>query len=52
MRDIAALNAAAGLVIAEKAGDLGEGLRIANEAIDSGKARQTLEALIGASRNV
>jgi anthranilate phosphoribosyltransferase len=52
MRDIAALNAAAGLVIAEKAGDLGEGLRIANEAIDSGKARRTLEALIGASRNV
>lgn len=41
-RDIAALNAAAGLVVAGKAADLAEGLRLANEAIDSGAASEVL----------
>jgi anthranilate phosphoribosyltransferase len=50
MRDIAALNAAAGLVIAEKAPDLQAGMKLATAAIDSGKARTTLDSLIAASR--
>jgi anthranilate phosphoribosyltransferase len=45
-RDIAALNAAAALVIAGKAGDLGEGLGVADAAIDAGKARRTLDDLV------
>jgi anthranilate phosphoribosyltransferase len=44
--DIAALNAAAALVVAERAADLHEGLRLARAALDSGKARQTLEMLV------
>jgi anthranilate phosphoribosyltransferase len=49
-RDIAALNAAAALVVGEKARDLREGLALAAEAIDSGKARKTLAALVDASQ--
>ena len=49
--DIAALNAAAALVVAEKAVDLNAGLKLAHEAIDSGKARQTLETLVRCSNN-
>jgi len=41
-RDIAALNAAAGLVVTGLAGDLAEGLRAVSEAIDSGEARAVL----------
>lgn len=48
-RDIAVLNAAAGLVIAGKAPDLREGVMLASEAIDTGRAKQTLDALIRAS---
>jgi anthranilate phosphoribosyltransferase len=44
--DIAVLNAAAALVVAERAADLAAGLQRAREAIDSGKARQTLEMLV------
>jgi anthranilate phosphoribosyltransferase len=44
--DIAALNAAAALVVAERAADLHAGLTLAREAIDSGKARHTLETLV------
>jgi len=51
MRDIALLNAAAALVIAGAAGDLKEGLSAAASAIDSGKARATLDALIAASQS-
>jgi anthranilate phosphoribosyltransferase len=49
MRDIALLNAAAGLVIAGRSRDLKEGLVVAADAVDSGKAQRTLEALIRAS---
>jgi len=49
--DIAALNAAAALVVAEKAADLHAGLNMAREAIDGGKARQTLESLVRHSNN-
>ena len=45
-RDIAALNAAAALVVAGKAEDLKTGFRLAEEALDSGRARATLENLI------
>jgi anthranilate phosphoribosyltransferase len=45
-RDIAALNAAAALVVAGKVIDLKAGLALAEAALDSGKARATLENLI------
>jgi anthranilate phosphoribosyltransferase len=48
-RDIVLLNAAAALVVAEKAGDLPAGLELARAAIDSGAAAATLEKLIAAS---
>ena len=45
-RDAVLLNAAAALVIAEKASDLREGVAIAASSIDSGAARQKLEGLV------
>ena len=48
-RDIALLNAAAAIVAGDKARDLREGILIAAEAIDSGRALAKLEALIAAS---
>ena len=50
-RDIAALNAAAGLVVADRAPDLASGLRLAFEAIDSGQARDVLNRLIRMSQD-
>jgi len=44
-RRIAELNAAAAVVIAGKASDLQHGLALANQAIDSGRARKTLDDL-------
>jgi anthranilate phosphoribosyltransferase len=48
-RDIALINAGAGLVIADKASTLKTGVALAAQAIDSGKAKATLETLIVAS---
>lgn len=48
-RDIAVLNAAAGLVVGDKARTLTEGARMAEEAIDSGRAKATLEKLVAVS---
>jgi anthranilate phosphoribosyltransferase len=48
-RDIAAFNAAAALVVAGRAGDLRDGLTQAEGAIDSGKAKATLAALVAGS---
>lgn len=45
-RDIAVLNAAIALIVAEKAGDLREGAQLAAQALDSGAAREKLDALI------
>jgi anthranilate phosphoribosyltransferase len=45
-RDIAVFNAAAALVVAGAARDLAEGARQAEAALDSGKARATLQKLI------
>jgi len=51
MRDIAALNAAAALVIAEKCPDLESALALASQTLDSGAARRTLDTLIAASKS-
>lgn len=45
-RDIAVLNAAIALVVAERAGDLRDGAQLAAQALDSGAALDKLEALI------
>ena len=49
-RDAVLLNAAAALVIAEKAADLKEGVAIAAESIDSGKAMEKVEGLARVTR--
>jgi anthranilate phosphoribosyltransferase len=48
-RDIALLNAGAALVIAGRASDLREGIDIAAQAIDAGKARDALDRLVEVS---
>lgn len=45
-RDIVLLNPAAGLFVGGKAKDIQQGLKLAGEAIDSGKAKEKLELLI------
>lgn len=45
-RDIAVLNAAAALVIAEFAGDLRDGAALAERALDDGRAQATLDRLV------
>jgi len=50
-RDIVVLNSAAALIIAGKAKDFKEGIKLAEDAIDSGKALEKLEALKKASQN-
>jgi anthranilate phosphoribosyltransferase len=49
-RDIALLNAAAALVVAEVSPDLEQALKQAAQAVDSGQARRTLEMLVQCSR--
>jgi anthranilate phosphoribosyltransferase len=46
LRDIALLNAAAGLIVADRAADLREGVAIAADALDSGKAAEALARLV------
>ena len=46
LRDIVLLNAAAALLVAGKASTLREGVALAAESIDSGKALAVLEALV------
>ncbi|HEV3044761.1 MAG TPA: anthranilate phosphoribosyltransferase [Roseiarcus sp.] len=48
-RDIAVLNAAGALVVADRARDLGEGVGEAVRALDSGAARATLAKLVAVS---
>ena len=48
-RDIVCLNAAAGLVVGDLAGDLPEGLRLAAEALDSGAAAAKLSRWVEVS---
>jgi anthranilate phosphoribosyltransferase len=48
-RDIAVLNAAGALVVAEAARDLADGVERAQQALDAGKARETLDRLVTVS---
>ncbi len=50
-RDIVLLNAAAVLVAGNKAGDLSEGIALAAESIDTGKAQQKVEELVSLSNS-
>jgi anthranilate phosphoribosyltransferase len=50
--DATALNAAAALVVAGRAGDLGEGVELAREALRSGAAMATLTALRAAGKDL
>lgn len=50
-RDIVLLNAAAALLVAGKAKTLREGVTLAEESIDSGKAKGVLEALVRLSHD-
>ena len=51
-RDVVLLNAAAGLVIMDKAESLEAGVSLAAEAIDSGRALNTLSKLVATSRGL
>jgi anthranilate phosphoribosyltransferase len=51
-RNIVVMNAAAALVASNRASDLKEGARIAEETIDSGKARAKLDELIQLSQSL
>lgn len=48
-RDIVLLNAAAALLVAERVETLREGVELAGQAIDDGRAQATLDALVAAS---
>jgi anthranilate phosphoribosyltransferase len=50
-RDIALLNAAGALVVADKARELAEGLDFAAKALESGEARRTLARLVKVSND-
>jgi anthranilate phosphoribosyltransferase len=50
-RDIVRANAAAALVASGRATDWVDGVRIATESIDSGAARERLEALVAFSQS-
>ena len=49
-RDIAVLNAGAAVYVSGKVGSLGEGVRAAQQSIDSGAAKGKLEAFVAVSR--
>ncbi len=51
-RDIVVLNAGAGLVAAGLAADVGEGVRLAQLAIDDGSARRVLDDLVRLTREL
>ena len=48
-RDVVVLNAAAALVVAGCAGDLGDGVALAAAVLDDGRAEQRLDRLIEVS---
>jgi anthranilate phosphoribosyltransferase len=50
-RDIGVLNAAAALIVAGRTDDLGSGLVLAAESVDSGQALDVLDALIATSQD-
>jgi anthranilate phosphoribosyltransferase len=50
-RDVAMFNAAAALVVAGRANDLGDGMKLARSSIDSGEAEGRLDRLIAVSND-
>ncbi|KQU69910.1 anthranilate phosphoribosyltransferase [Aminobacter sp. DSM 101952] len=48
-RDTVLMNAGAGLVVADKVATIGEGVKLAADAIDSGRALAVLQRLVGVS---
>jgi anthranilate phosphoribosyltransferase len=50
-RDVVLLNAAAAIIAAGHADDWSQGLSVAAESLDSGRARQALESMVKAARN-
>ncbi len=50
-RDIVVLNAAAGLVVAGRSADIGEGVTRAEAAIDDGRAARCLDSLVAVSQD-
>jgi anthranilate phosphoribosyltransferase len=51
-RDVVLMNAAAALLAAGKANDLAEGVALARESIDSGRAQEALEKLVAVSQRL
>ena len=51
LRDIVLLNAAAALLVADKAKTLRDGVALAADAVDSGRAMRVLEALVQLSHD-
>lgn len=51
-RDIVVLNAAAGLLAADRASSIEDGMALAANAIDSGAARRTLDSLVAVSNRL
>ncbi len=51
VRDVVLVNAAAALVVADAAPDLGAGIDMAGQSLDSGRAAATLERWIAVSRS-
>jgi anthranilate phosphoribosyltransferase len=49
-RDIVVVNAAAAILLAQKAGDLKAAVALANESIENGSARQKLEQVVAVTR--
>ena len=49
-RDIVLMNAGAAIYVGGRAGTLAEGIRLAADSIDSGRAAQKLDALVAATR--
>ena len=49
-RDLAVFNAAAAIYVAGRAGAIDEGVELAQEAIDSGRAAETLERLVAVTQ--
>ena len=51
-RDVVVLNAAAAIAVSGRSKDIAEGIKLAEEAIDTGKALEKLEKLIEITNKV
>jgi anthranilate phosphoribosyltransferase len=52
LRDVVVMNAAAALLAGDKVGELKAGARLAEEVIDSGRAREKLDGLVKLSQSL